>query len=306
MRITIARLTCLVAIGCIVGVARDAFAAKPTTRESINEVIRQNEASRAKIRTIEFDYTIVERGSGHYAYRGNDRANNYVRSHGRSNTNCIMTDRFIAYWEGAGALPVIYHREAGKPLTREVMDRVNIFAGYDPLWCGFGSMFGDVNQMFSPENDRYYRVEEGRNEQNERVMKISWLFANVIGDMPQVIYEFNVDRGYLITGTKGYNELGWLTGTSEITTKQIDGVWVPTHARRTKFIFKAGSKKGEPRIIDERDFTNIRVNQPIDAAKFEIASLQIPEDTTVLDYDASGTLHEHPMSATTQPAAAKP
>jgi hypothetical protein len=302
MRITIAQLTRLFAIGFVIILAQNARSATPTTREAIDEVIRQNEASRAKIRTIEFDYTVTERASGHYAYRGSDRANSYVTSHGRFNTNCVMNDRFIALWDGAGALPVIYRREAGKPLTREVKDRVYVWAGYDPLYCGFGGIFCELHELF-PKDAGYYRIEEGRNDQNERLAKITWLFASTIGEVPRVVYEFNIDRGYLLTGTKEYNELGWLAGTSEITTKQIDGVWVPTHARRMQFIFKAGSKKGEPRIIEEHNFANIRVNQPIEAAKFEIASLGIPSDTTVLDYDASGALHEHPMSATTRPAA---
>lgn len=296
MRTIIARLLIVTLIASLAG--NSARAAQPTARQMINDLISKNEASRAKIRSIEFDFGIDRQTGGHFIYDGPNRANTYHSSMFKD-ARCVINDRYIALWERSEYVR-IYLRAPGKPPSEMTTDLINVMAGHDPLLWGFGLGFGELRGAIYFDQ-LTYRVEEVRNEKNERIVRVKWVAMSPIGparEIDRAIYEFNADRGFLLTHTAGFTEIGDLQQTTDVTAEQIDGVWMPVHVTSVQFKSKVGKAPQQPLKTTEREFINIHVNKRIDPAKFETENMGIPAGTLIEKTDLGGKITTLSMPTT--------
>jgi hypothetical protein len=131
MRTLIARLFIVLLMASFAG--HSTRAAQPTARQIISDLISKNEASRAAIRSIEFDFSIDRQTGGHFIYDGANRANTYCSS-AFKDVHCVINDRYVALWNRPqGGYAQVYLRAHDHSLSETATDLVNVMAGHDPL-----------------------------------------------------------------------------------------------------------------------------------------------------------------------------
>jgi hypothetical protein len=163
--------------------------------------------------------------------------------------------------------------------------------------------FSDLRSAFAFDN-LTYRVEDVRNEKNERIVRVSWVAMIPIGparEIPRAVYDFNADRGFLLTHVAGFNEIGDVQQTTDVKAEQNDGVWMPVHVSCVYFKSKIGKAPPQPLKTTEREFINIHANKPIDPARFEIDDMGIPAGTVIETTGGDGKITTSSMP-TTRPA----
>jgi hypothetical protein len=135
-------------------------------------------------------------------------------------------------------------------------------------------------------------VEETQNAQKERVYIVTLHEQAGPKRHLRFLYEFNADRGFLITGTKGYTPDGDLFKETRVKVDLIDGVWVPIEI--SDIDYRAGIKN-EPKETRQRvrDSQLIKctyrgINKPIEPGTFDLPKLGMPAGIDILTIDKTG------------------
>jgi hypothetical protein len=291
----------------------------------VNFLITQNESSRSAIRSVEFDYTIndllnlpaattqpvpilaghvVRSGSSMYA-SGSQRVTtgpdiDHKTGERLTKARVVINDHYVAIWDSTEAnLPVQYTHVSIRDIPAKTWSLIHAYIGEDPLLNGFGLGTQGIRETFAPllAHPEWWAVQQGKNEVGETIFSVKLLFTQKAKSpgSPHIIYDFDADRGFLITHIKSFTQSGDVAADTVIESEKFDGVWLPKKVVEEAY---ASVIKRRPDTTKELvnqlaakksvEFKYLMVNEQVSPEKFLIDALDIPDGKLINRFALDG------------------
>jgi hypothetical protein len=198
----------------------------------------------------------------------------------------VFNDDYAACWKVGNIYAYQFDHES---LTR-MSDRAEahlLLQSIDPIEYGFGGQKDTLMEFYQKVKDETRFTAEKSTSDGRSVFHIKQFPSHTSdADRPACVYTIDPEKGFLITGFTAYHADGTLERECEVQVEKIPGygIWLPTRIREKAYRRDSETSADLPRLRKTLTIaiTDIKVNEPIEDARFTLAALNLPDKVRLM------------------------